>query len=85
MASSSDSGATATAFFGGGAAFLPNRATVLKVQGLDADGAVLEEKLRVFPSISDTPREAAAVDAAKEAIDFNELPASVESISKERM
>lgn len=73
MASSSSTGATAADFdFGGGAAFfLEKRATVLHVAGLDAvEAAVLVAplKLRGFPSISDTPREAAAVDAAREAI-----------------
>lgn len=58
--------------FGAGAAgfFLEKRATVLKVDGVDGEGADLEEllKLRGFPSISETPREAAAVEAAREAI-----------------
>lgn len=56
---------------GGGAFFLEKSATVLKVAGLEAVGAAdlaAPLKLRGFPSISDMPREAAAVDAAREAI-----------------
>ena len=72
MASSSLAGAAAAAFFGGvGVAFfLEKRATVLKEAGLEADGAGLVAPLKLmgFPSISDMPREAAAVDAAREAI-----------------
>lgn len=68
MASSSLAGVTATAFFGGGAAFfLPKSATVLKVTALEADGAGLDATEK-FPSISETPMDAAAVDAAREAI-----------------
>lgn len=68
MASSSLAGVTATAFFGGGAAFfLPKSATVLKVTGLEADGAGLDATEK-FPSISETPMHAAAEDAAREAI-----------------
>lgn len=51
--------------------FLEKRATVLKVAGVEAVGAgdlATPLKLRGFPSISDTPREAAALDAAREAI-----------------
>lgn len=70
LASSSLAGAAAAAFFGGAAFFLEKRATVLKEAGLEADGAGLVAPLRLmgFPSISDMPREAAAVDAAREAI-----------------
>lgn len=73
MASSSSAGETAEGLgFGAGAAgfFLEKRATVLKVAGLDGVGADLDEllKLRGLPSISETPREAAAVEAAREAI-----------------
>ena len=72
MESSSSAGETGAGFdLGGGAAFfLEKRATVLKVAGLDGVGADLEAplKLRGFPSISETPREAAAVDAARGAI-----------------
>jgi hypothetical protein len=75
LASSSLSGETATGLdLGGGAAFfLEKSATVLKVAGLEGVGADLAAplKLRGFPSISDTPREAAAVDAAREAISAN--------------
>lgn len=69
LASSSFAGAGLD--LGGGADFFfENRATVLKVDGLEGVGADLAAtlKLRGFPSISDTPRDAAAVDAAREAI-----------------
>lgn len=69
LASSSFAGAGLD--LGGGAGFfLEKRATVLKVAGLEGVGADLAAtlKLRGFPSISDTPRDAAAVDAAREAI-----------------
>lgn len=70
MASSSLAGETGFDLEGGAAFFLEKRATVLKVAGFDAVGAdlVVPLKLRGFPSISDTPREAAAVVAASEAI-----------------
>ena len=50
--------------------FFEKRATVLKLAVLEGEGAHLEElvKFRGFPSISETPREAAAVEAAREAI-----------------
>lgn len=70
LASSSSAGATALAL-GGAAFFLEKSATVLKVAGVVAEGADLAAPLklfRLFPSNSDTPREAAAVDAAREAI-----------------
>lgn len=68
MASSSVSGVTTAGLALGAGFFFWKRATVLNVTGLEAEGAVLEEKLSGFPRISDTPREAAAVDAANEAI-----------------
>lgn len=71
LASSSSAGETAAGLALAGAAFfLEKRATVLKVAGLEAEGAVLEapEKLRGLPSISETPREEAAVVAAREAM-----------------
>lgn len=72
LASSSSTRETATGLdLGGDAFFLEKSATVLKVAGLEAVGAddlAAPLKLRGFPSISDTPREAAAVDAAREAI-----------------
>ena len=74
LASSSLDEETEAAFgFGGGAAafFLEKRATVLKVDGFDGVGAVdlaPPLKFRGFPSISETPREAAAVEAANEAM-----------------
>lgn len=71
LASSSSAGATALALGGGAAFFLEKSATVLKVAGVVAEGADLAAPLklfRLFPSNSDTPREAAAVDAAREAI-----------------
>ena len=57
-------------FFGGAGAFLEKRATVLKVAWLEGDGAdlVAPLKFRGFPSISDVPREVAAVEATREAI-----------------
>lgn len=64
LASSSLARETAAAFcLGGGGAgfFLENRATVLKVAGLDGDGGAdraAPVKLRGFPIISETPREA---------------------------
>jgi len=69
LASSSLAGDTAAAFFfgGGGAAFfLEKRARVLKVAGVDGDGADLVAPLRLtgFPSISDI----ATVEAAREAM-----------------
>lgn len=69
LASSSLAGDTAAGFFfgGGGAAFfLEKSATVLKVTGVDGDGADLVAPLRLtgFPSISDI----AAVEAAREAM-----------------
>lgn len=70
LASSSLAGVTATGFFLGGAAFfLEKRATVLKVAGVDGDGADLMAPLRLtgFPNISDI----AAVEAAREAIMFS--------------
>lgn len=54
-----------------GAGFFPKIATGLKVAGLGEGAELTEaaEKLRGFPSISETPREAAAaVEAAKEAM-----------------
>lgn len=73
LASSSSTGEAAAglALAGGAAFFLEKSATVLKVTGLDAVGAAdlaTPLKLRGFPSISDTPSEAAAVDAARDAI-----------------
>jgi len=70
LASSSLAGATAAAFLGGAAFFLEKRATVLKEAGLEGDGAGLVAPLRLigFPSISDMPRDAAAVEAAREAM-----------------
>lgn len=71
LASSSSAGEATGLALGGGAFFLEKSATVLKVAGLEAVGAddlAAPLKLRGFPSISDTPREAAAVDAAREAI-----------------
>ena len=73
LASSSLAGDTAAgfAFEGGGAAFfLEKRATVSKVAGLEGDGADLVAPLKFtgFPSISDMPRDAAAVEAAMEAM-----------------
>lgn len=72
LASSSLTGETAEGFgLDGAAGFFPKSATVLKVAGLEAEGADLAEapeKLRGFLSISETPREAAAVEAAKEAM-----------------
>ena len=49
---------------------MEKRATVLKVAGLEGDGAdlVAPLKFRGFPSISDMPREVAAVEEAREAI-----------------
>ena len=70
MASSSSAGErTAALALAGAAFFLEKRATVLKVAGLEAEGAVLvaPEKLRGFPSISETPREEEAA-AAREAM-----------------
>lgn len=63
FASSSSTGAAAAGLdLGAGAAgfFLEKSATVLKVAGLDGDGADLDApvKLRGLPSISDTPNEA---------------------------
>ena len=71
LASSSSAGETTAGFGLGAAFFLEKRATVLNVAGVDAGGTadlVAPLKLRGFPSISDTPREAAALDAAREAI-----------------
>lgn len=72
LESSSSTGETAAALDlgGGGAFFLEKRATILKVDGLEGgrtDLATLVD-LSVLPNISDTPKEAAAVDAAREAI-----------------
>jgi len=70
-ASSSSAGATAAGIDLGAAFFLEKRATVLNVAGFDVVGGadlVAPRKLRGFRSISDTPREAAALDAAREAI-----------------
>ena len=66
MASSSEAGVTATGLALGAGFFFWKRATVLKVAGLEAEGAVLDvpEKLSGFPSISDTPREDAAATEA---------------------
>lgn len=60
LASSSLAGETA-AGLDLGAFFLEKIATVLKVAGLEGDGADLDApvKLRGLPSISETPREAA--------------------------
>jgi hypothetical protein len=71
LASSTSAGETAEGFGLGAGFFLEKRATVLNVAGVDAAGEadlVAPLKLRGFPSISDTPREAAALDAAREAI-----------------
>lgn len=70
LASSSLTGDAGAGFgLDGAAGFFPKSATVLKVAGLEAEGgADLEEKLRGFLSISETPREAAAVEAAREAM-----------------
>lgn len=72
LASSSLAGETAEGLgLGAGAGFFPKRATILEVTGLEAeDGDLAEapEKLRGFLSISETPREAAAVEGAKEAM-----------------
>lgn len=69
LASSSLTGEAAEGFgLAGAAGFFPKSATVLKVAGVEGEGADLEEKLRGFLSISETPREAAAVEAAKEAM-----------------
>lgn len=70
LASSSSAGETEAGFDFGGAFFLEKRATVLNVEGFDdliAPPPILL-KLRGFLSISDTPREAAAVEAANEAM-----------------
>lgn len=69
LASSSSAGATA-AGLALAAFFLEKRATVLKAAGLEAVGADLAtpRTLRGFPSISDTPSDAAALGAAREAI-----------------
>lgn len=69
LASSSSTGETAEVFcFGGGAAafFLEKRATVLKVAGLEGDGADLVTPLKLMglPSISDMPREAMFEEAS---------------------
>ncbi len=56
---------------GGGAAFFfPNKATVLKLKaaGVTEEEALLVLTVRLFPNISDDPKEAAKVDAATEAI-----------------
>lgn len=70
LASSSSAGETAAGLALGEAFFLEKRATVLKVAGLEGEGAVrvAPEKLRGLPSISETPREGAAVVAAREAM-----------------
>lgn len=60
LASSSSAGDTATALdLGAAAFFFEKRATVLKVVGLDGDGAGLDAppRLSLFPSISETPME----------------------------
>lgn len=68
MASSSlreDAGAGLA--LGAAAFFLEKRATVLNVAGVDDEGAV-DLTFRGVPRISFTPKEAAALLAAKEAI-----------------
>jgi hypothetical protein len=76
LASSSLAGVT-TAFFGGGAGFfLEKRATVLKVEEVEEEeGTVLVAPLNLIglPSISDIPSEAAAVEAAMEAMIMENL------------
>jgi hypothetical protein len=75
LASSSLAGVT-TAFFGGGAGFfLEKRATVLKVEEVEEEGTVLVAPLNLIglPSISDIPSEAAAVEAAMEAMIMKNL------------
>ena len=70
MASSSLAGVTAFCFGGGAAFFFWKRATVLKVDGVEDEGIDLVAPLNLtgFPSISDIPSEAAAVEAAMEAM-----------------
>lgn len=68
---------TATGFdLGGGAAFfLEKRAMGLNATAFEeaVAGLAAPPDLRVVPNISDTPRGAAAVDAAKEAISGESL------------
>ena len=72
LASSSSTGAAAAEGLGLAAFFLEKRATVLKAPVLEVELGAADLatplNLRGFPSISDTPRDAAAVDAATEAI-----------------
>lgn len=70
LASSSLAGVTTFCFGGGAAFFLEKRATVLKVDGVEDEGIDLVAPLNLtgFPSISDIPSEAAAVEAAMEAM-----------------